>query len=38
MAQIQRGANRVYGIERDRPALRKYLVAFLLDLSAGIML
>jgi YihY family inner membrane protein len=38
MAQIQRGANRVYGIERDRPALRKYLVALLLDLTAGIML
>ena len=38
MAQIQRGANRVYGIERDRPALRRYLVAFLLDLTAGVML
>jgi YihY family inner membrane protein len=38
MAQIQRGANRVYGIERDRPVLRKYLVAFMLDLTAGIML
>jgi YihY family inner membrane protein len=38
MAQIQRGANRVYGIQRDRPGLRRYLVAFLLDLTAGIML
>ena len=38
MAQIERGANRVYGIERDRPAHRRYLVAFLLDLTAGIML
>jgi YihY family inner membrane protein len=24
MAQVERGTNRVYGIERDRPALRKY--------------
>jgi len=35
MAQIQRGANRIYGIERDRPALRKYLAALGLTLSAG---
>ena len=24
MAQVERGANRIYGIERDRPALHKY--------------
>ena len=24
MAQVERGANRIYGIRRDRPALRKY--------------
>ncbi len=37
MAQIQRGANRIYGIERDRPALRKYLAALGLTLSAGVL-
>jgi YihY family inner membrane protein len=35
MAQIERGANRIYGVERDRPFLRKYLVALGLALSAG---
>ncbi|HEV2999676.1 MAG TPA: YihY/virulence factor BrkB family protein [Solirubrobacteraceae bacterium] len=35
MAQIERGANRLYGVERDRPFLRKYLNALLLALSAG---
>jgi YihY family inner membrane protein len=36
MGQIERGANRIYGVERDRPALRKYGVATLLACSAGI--
>ena len=35
MAQLERGANRIYGIERDRPALRKYARAGLLALGAG---
>ena len=35
MAQIERSANRIYGTERDRPFLRKYLTALLLALSAG---
>ena len=35
MAQIERGANRIYGVERDRPALLKYLRATLLALFAG---
>ena len=35
MAQIERGANRIYGVERDRPFVRKYGVAFLLMMSAG---
>ena len=35
MAQIERGANRIYGVERDRPFLRKYGTAFALTLSAG---
>ena len=35
MAQIERGANRIYGVERDRPALRKYGVALALAATAG---
>jgi YihY family inner membrane protein len=34
-AQLERGANRVYGTERDRPALRKYLRAAALTATAG---
>ena len=37
MAQIERGANRLYGVERDRPFLRKYLRALLLASSAGVL-
>jgi YihY family inner membrane protein len=36
MAQIERGANRIYGVERDRPALRKYLRAAVLAVVAGL--
>ena len=36
MAQIERGANRIYGVERDRPALRKYLRAAILAVVAGL--
>jgi YihY family inner membrane protein len=36
MAQIERGANRIYGVERDRPALAKYLRAAVLALTAGV--
>ena len=36
MAQIERGANRIYGVERDRPALAKYLRAAVLTLVAGL--
>jgi len=35
MAQVERGANRIYGVERDRPALRKYLRAAVLAVCAG---
>jgi YihY family inner membrane protein len=35
MAQIERGANRIYGVERDRPFLRKYGTGLALALSAG---
>ncbi|MGW1671423.1 YihY/virulence factor BrkB family protein [Streptomyces sp. NPDC002324] len=35
MGQVERGANRIYGIERDRPFLRKYGRSLLLALAAG---
>jgi YihY family inner membrane protein len=38
MAQVERSANRIYGIRHDRPAVRRYLRAFLLYLSAGVLL
>ena len=38
MGQIERGANRIYGIERDRPALRKYGRALLMALTAGLLM
>jgi YihY family inner membrane protein len=37
MAQVERGANRLYGTEQDRPFLRKYLNAALLAVTAGTM-
>lgn len=37
MAQVERGANRIYGVERDRPFMAKYLRALLLALTAGIL-
>ena len=36
MAQIERGSNRIYGVERDRPFLRKYGIATVLAISAGV--
>ena len=36
MGQIERGSNRIYGVERDRPSVRKYLVAIGLALTAGL--
>ncbi|MDQ1034207.1 YihY family inner membrane protein [Streptomyces sp. V3I8] len=35
MGQVERGANRIYGIERDRPFLVKYGRSLLLALAAG---
>ena len=35
MGQIERGSNRIYGVERDRPSIRKYAVATVLALTAG---
>ena len=36
MGQIERGSNRIYGVERDRPPLRKYGLAALLAATAGV--
>ncbi|TXL88394.1 YihY/virulence factor BrkB family protein [Streptomyces sp. NBC_01725] len=36
MAQIERGANRIYGVERDRPFLAKYARALVLVVAAGL--
>ncbi len=36
MAQVERGANRIYGIERDRPALHKYGRAVVLTAVLGV--
>jgi YihY family inner membrane protein len=38
MAQLERGANRIYGIERDRTAVTRYVHAFVLYLTAGVLL
>jgi YihY family inner membrane protein len=35
LGQIERGFNRIYGIERDRPTVEKYGRAFVLTLAAG---
>ena len=37
MAQIERGANRIYGVEIDRPFLRKYAVGLALASTAGLL-
>ncbi len=36
MGQIERGANRIYGIQRDRPTSKKYSRAALLVLTGGV--
>jgi YihY family inner membrane protein len=36
MGQIERGANRIYGVQRDRPFPKKYGRAFILVIAAGI--
>ncbi len=37
LGQLERGMNRIYGVEQDRPTLRKYGNAFLLLCSAGVL-
>ncbi|MCX4960742.1 YihY/virulence factor BrkB family protein [Streptomyces virginiae] len=36
MCQVERGANRIYGVERDRPFLHKYTRGLVMALSAGL--
>ena len=36
MGQIERGSNRIYGVERDRPTVAKYTRATILALTAGV--
>jgi uncharacterized BrkB/YihY/UPF0761 family membrane protein len=37
MGQVERGANRIYGIQRDRPFMWKYGRALAMALTAGLM-
>jgi YihY family inner membrane protein len=37
MGQLERGFNRLYGVDTDRPTLSKYAVALRLTLSAGVL-
>jgi YihY family inner membrane protein len=37
LGQIERGLNRIYGVEQDRPTLRKYGLALALTVSAGVL-
>jgi YihY family inner membrane protein len=36
VGQVERGANRIYGVERDRPTVQKYLRALILTMVAGL--
>lgn len=38
MGQIERGFNRIYGVERDRPTVKKYGLALLFTVSVGTLL
>lgn len=38
MGQLERGLNRMYGIEQDRPAVQKYGRAFVLTVTVGALL
>lgn len=37
MGQIERGLNRIYGVEQDRPTVEKYAHAALLAITAGLL-
>src|SRR4051794_9300569 len=36
MGQLERGLNRIYGVEQDRPSVKKYGLACLLAVTAGV--
>ncbi|MFE9132614.1 YihY/virulence factor BrkB family protein [Streptomyces sp. NPDC007355] len=36
MCQVERGANRIYGVERDRPFLHKYVRGLVMAVLAGV--
>jgi uncharacterized BrkB/YihY/UPF0761 family membrane protein len=38
MGQVERGANRIYGVEQDRPTLKKYGVGLLLACTTGLLM
>jgi len=38
MGQIERGSNRIYGVESDRSSLGKYVTAFVLAISVGVLI
>jgi YihY family inner membrane protein len=38
MGQLERGLNRIYGVEKDRDAVHKYGLAFVLAVTAGALL
>jgi YihY family inner membrane protein len=38
MVELERAANNIYGVRKDRPVLRRYLLAFLLAMTVGILM
>jgi YihY family inner membrane protein len=38
MGQVKRGANRIYGVDQDRPTLKKYGVGLLLACTTGLLM
>jgi YihY family inner membrane protein len=37
LGQLERGLNRIYGVEQDRPTVQKYSLALLLTLTSGVL-
>ncbi len=37
LGQVERGLNRIYGVEQDRPTVKKYGLALLLTVTAGLL-
>ena len=38
MAQVERGANRIYGLDGDRPRVKRYARALILAITAGLLI